>query len=252
MLACEDFAVQLGSFSLGPISAAARTGAITTLVGPNASGKTTLLRGLCGLVGPMACGQVLLNGQARSALSPAQAAPTLGYVPQRALSDVPLSVRAVVELGRLRCPPQSDRVDQALVDLDLEPLCNRPLGCLSEGQRQRVHLARVLAQVDANGVLVLDEPTAPLDPDWARRVWARLQSFARGGGTVLASVHDLAAARVAGDDAWLLKDGHLLAAGEGTTVLDPERLEQLFGLPFEVLGTSGLPVPAWMVPKNVS
>lgn len=252
MLACEQLVVHLGTFTLGPITAAARSGAITTIVGPNASGKTTLLRALCSLVGTDGCGEVLLDGQARSALTAAQAAASLGYVPQRALSDVPLSVRAVVELGRLRCPAQAGRVDQAVCDLALEPLCDRPLGDLSEGQRQRVHLARVLAQVDANGVLVLDEPTAPLDPDWAQRVWQLLQRFTRGGGTVLASVHDLAAARVAGDDAWLLKEGQLLASGSVETVLETRGLEQLFGIPFEALGASALPMPAWMVSKTVS
>ena len=250
MLYCEQLALQLGTFSLGPLSVEARSGAMTALVGPNASGKTTMLRALCGVL--PADGTVHLAGRSMTAMSMEQRAGALAFVPQRVQGDVPLTVEALVRLGRLRRPAAVDRIEEALSALGLNELRNRPVAHLSTGQRQRVHIARALAQIDVKGVLVLDEPTAPLDPDWAHRVWGVLRSVADAGGTVLASVHDLAAARAVGDDAWLLREGRLVGSGSAATLLEPDQLATLFGTPFIALGDNALPVPAWMDRSDVS
>jgi iron complex transport system ATP-binding protein len=250
MLRCDQLTLRLGSFTLGPVCAEARCGAMTALVGPNASGKTTLLRALCGVL--RGRGTVHVNDRVMAECPPQVRAGMLAFVPQRVQGDVPLTVEALVRLGRLRRPSVPERIEVAMASLGLEALRTRPVGQLSVGQRQRVHIARALAQIEPDGILVLDEPTAPLDPDWAHRVWGVLRGVTTAGGTVLASVHDLAAARAVADDAWLLRDGQLVGTGSAATMLEPAGLESLFGTAFIALGNNALPMPAWMDGADVS
>lgn len=250
MLSCDQLALQLGTFAIVPLTVEARAGGVTSLVGPNASGKTTLLRALCGVL--PADGTVRLAGKPIEAMSIEHRAGSLAFVPQRVQGDVPLTVEALVRLGRLRRPAAAERIEAALMALGLSDLRERPVAHLSVGQRQRVHVARALAQIDVDGVLVLDEPTAPLDPEWAHRVWGVLRAVADAGGTVLASVHDLAAARAVADEAWLLDEGQLVGSGPAGSLLEPEQLGGLFGTSFVALGDNSLPLPAWMDRPDVS
>jgi len=248
MLRCDALQVHLGAFELGPITAHAKRGEVTVVVGPNASGKTTLLRAAAGVLVPRA-GSVQVGDRSLDHWPRGVLARQLAFVEQRLPADVPLCVERVVSLARLRsgqATVTSDRIEHAMEALDLNDLRHRPLPALSVGQRQRVHVARALAQVDQDGVLVLDEPTAPLDPDWSFRVWGLLQAFAGSGGTVLTSVHDLPAASVVASAAWLLADGQLVAQGVAGEVLGPESLASLFGVPFSAVGERALPVPAWL------
>jgi iron complex transport system ATP-binding protein len=246
MLTCDALQVQLGRFSLGPLSATAKQGEVTVVVGPNASGKTTLLRAAAGVQG-VDVGEVRLDERALALWSRGPLACRLAFVEQRLAADVPLSVEQVLSLAQLRSTSlgKGGHLSQVIDDFDLGPLRNRPMPSLSVGQRQRVHVARAFAQVAKEGVLVLDEPTAPLDPDWSCRVWGLLRDFASQGGTVLVSVHDLAAASVVAQSAWLLQQGQLIAEGRAEAVLSPESLSSLFGLPFVPVGDARLPVPAW-------
>lgn len=248
MLSCDALQVSLGTFALGPITACAQRGDVTVVVGPNASGKTTLLRAAAGVLRPHA-GTVSVGNRPLHTWNRGQLASQLAFVDQHIAADVPLSVEQVVSLARLRRSNTAEsarRIAQAMAALSLDDLRHRPLGALSVGQRQRVHLARALAQIDPDGVLVLDEPTAPLDPDWSCRVWGLLRAFAQDGGSVLASVHDLPAASVVANAAWLINGGQLVASGAQDDMLCPESLASLFGVPFVALGDGSLPVPAWL------
>lgn len=249
MLRCTSLHVRLGAFVLGPLTAHAHRGEITVVVGPNASGKTTLLRAAAGMLRPQG-GGVDVAGRSLHSWPSGERAAQLAFVEQAPAVDVPLSVEQVVSLGRLRLAnsaESSGRIAEVIAALSLDDLRHRPLGTLSVGQRQRVHIARVLAQVDPAGVLVLDEPTAPLDPDWSCRVWALLRAFAKGGGSVLASVHDLPAAGAVADAAWLMSNGRLVASGAACDMLRPESLTSLFGVPFTAVGDGSVPLPAWLV-----
>src|SRR5690606_6968135 len=144
-------------------SLAVAPGEVVALLGPNGSGKSSLLRAMAGLLRPSA-GRVLLDGQPLETVARREAARRVGYLPQAARSDWPLTVRHVVELGRqpflspLRGLTADDlaAVDFALRLTGCLDLAERPVTALSGGERGRAMIARVLAGDPA--LLLLDEP----------------------------------------------------------------------------------------------
>ena len=157
-----------------------RRGEVCALLGPNGAGKTTLLRLLLGLLRPTK-GEILLEGVSLQKLTGKERALRMAYVPQEALPRFPMTVFEAVLLGRkphMRWGPGKNdlaRTGETLARLGLEALAQRPLDALSGGQRQKVTLARALAQ-DTDWLL-LDEPVSNLDLrhqievlDLARRV----------------------------------------------------------------------------------
>ncbi|MFT7841777.1 ABC transporter ATP-binding protein [Saccharothrix sp. BKS2] len=204
---------------LRDVHLAARPGELIALIGPNGAGKSTLLRTLVGAQPPLA-GHVLLDGRDLAALSPRQRARRLAVTLTEPVDVGQMSVEAVVALGRM--PYRSwigrekarDRtaVDRALVDAGVAELRDRPLTDLSDGERQRVMVARALAQEPA--VLVLDEPTAFLDV--ARRIEfaAMLTRLAATTGTaIVLSTHDLGFALRRADQVWLVGGDGTVTAG---------------------------------------
>jgi ABC-type hemin transport system ATPase subunit len=112
-------------------------------------------------------------------------------------------------------------------------LAETPVGLLSAGQRRRAMLARALAQVEGavDAVLLLDEPDANLDPAQAVFLFRKLRLLAARGMAVVAVVHDLHLATEFAQEAWLMRDGALLAAGAAADILAPDRLAQAYGVP---------------------
>lgn len=245
MLTCEALVAQRGGFQLGPLDAVAPSGSVIAVVGPNASGKTTLLETIARIT-PHDAGRVLIDEVALETLPAHTCASRVVFLPQHPMRHCALSAGAVVHLGRMRQASDDGRVKHACALMDLEPLLGRSLATLSAGQAHRVHIARVLAQCDPHGVLVLDEPAAALDPDWAGRLWAALRSHARGGGTVIVSVHDVAVAAARADQAWLLDAGRLVAAGSAGQTLTPASLEAVFGVRYE--HASRRDGSSWLIP----
>ena len=172
-------------------------GEFVALVGPNGSGKTTILRLVMGLARP-GKGRILVLGK-----SPDQARSGIGYVPQGMSFDptFPISVEEVVRMGRLEgfyrgCVEKCcDDVDNALELAAVEDLRKRPYSALSGGQRRRVLIARALAS--APELLILDEPTANMDAESESRLFSVLGSLKAGvggasGTTILIATHDRA------------------------------------------------------------
>ncbi|WP_396135223.1 zinc ABC transporter ATP-binding protein AztA [Amycolatopsis sp. A133] len=199
---------------------------ITAIVGANGAGKSSLLNVIAGVL-PTIGGSVTTTGLERPA-----------YVTQHSdVSDaLPITVRAAVAMGRWarrgpwRRLTAEDRavVDDCLARLDITAIADRRLGTLSGGQRQRALVAQGLAQ--RSGVLLLDEPTAGLDPR-ARILIDRALTVTRDEGvTVLRVTHDLATAGHA-DHCLLLRDGHLAAEGPPDSVLTPGQVAEAWGLP---------------------
>ena len=162
-------------------------GEFVALVGPNGSGKTTILRLVMGLARP-GRGRIAVLGR-----SPDQARSGIGYVPQGMGFDptFPISVEEVVRMGRLegfargRTEKCCDDVDQALELAAVADLRDRPYSALSGGQRRRVLIARALAS--APELLILDEPTANMDAESEARLFAVLGSLKAGVGSAVTS-----------------------------------------------------------------
>ena len=182
-------------FSYGPdtvlnnVSFHIHQGEFAALIGPNGSGKTTILRLLLGLALPSSGSVEVLGAPPHSGLE------SLGYVPQNAAYDpaFPISVAEVVRMGRLRggrsgyTPEDRRAVDAALEQADVAELRDRPYTALSGGQRRRVLVARALASDPR--ILVLDEPTANMDAESETRFFRALRGF-KGKATVLVVTHD--------------------------------------------------------------
>ena len=217
---------------LHDITAQARPGRLTAVIGPNAAGKSTLLRCAAGLARPET-GDVHIDDRPARRLRPRALARRVAYVAQRPTVSAAFSVRQVVELGRYALESDARKVDEALHRMELTALAHRPYPALSIGQQQRVSLARALAQITPSGNLVLDEPTSAMDLRHARRCWSILRQIADDGATVITALHDLAAAANLADDFWLLHDGRLVAAGNADDVMTQERLEAVFAVPFQ-------------------
>lgn len=221
---------------LEDVSLSFRSGAITVLAGPNGAGKSTLLNVLCGDLAPVR-GRVELCGADISRQPPYELAERRAVLPQSSALSFPYTVYEIVRLG-LR--DQSDRaltdrnVQAVLEEADLAGYGGRRFQELSGGEQQRVHIARVLAQLIPVGgrspqVLFLDEPTASLDLRHQYRTMDIARRFARKGGVAVVVLHDLNLAAAHADNLIMLANGSVLAAGSPAQTLTPEILEQAYG-----------------------
>ncbi len=215
--------------ALDDISCDIACGSTTALLGPNGAGKSTLLRAILGWH-PLSAGEIRLGDE-----HPRHALPRLAYLPQRHAIDwdFPVTVRGVVAQGRwpalglFRRPSATDRqrVDQALEELDLGAVADRPVRALSGGQQQRVFLARAVAQ--GADIFLLDEPFAGLDLCATEELGHLFHTWEMQGRTVLAAVHELTLVRTWFRRAVLL-DTTLVAAGPTTEVLAEANLDLAF------------------------
>ena len=233
--------------ALDGVSAIARPGRVTSLLGANASGKTTLLRIVAGLLKPSA-GSVTWSGTETSGLAAANRAASISFLSQRPRQDVPLTVRQVIQLARVRLQPDPGDAEAVIGLLELDTLLERPYPALSVGQQQRVHVARVLHQHQKGGLIILDEPTAPMDPRHAALTLQALKERAVNGATILLSMHDIGLASSCSDDAWLLDKGALVHAGPVHEVLEPAKLHAAFGVSYEWAARRD--GSSWLVPSG--
>ena len=194
-------------------------GELVCLLGPNGAGKSTLVRTLSGLQRPLS-GEVLLRGRDLHALTDGERAQLLGLVLTERVDAGNLSAYALAGLGRYpytgwdgRLSPADEEVVRwALAAVRAGDLAARSVGELSDGERQKVMIARALAQEPA--VLLLDEPTAFLDLPRRVEILRLLRDLAGAGGrAVLLSTHDLDLALRCADRLWLLAPGGPLLTG---------------------------------------
>ena len=234
-LSLDRVGVSLGGVAVvRGVSAAWARGQLVALVGPNGVGKTTLLRAIAGLL-PHA-GAIAWDGAPIPA-APRTRARLFAYLPQGHAAHWPLPVRDIVALGRMphgrtdpaRLPAADVAiVTRAMAATGVTPLADRPVTTLSGGERARVALARVLA-VEAP-VILADEPTASLDPQYQLAVMALLAQAARDGALVVAVTHDLGLAARHADRVLVLHAGAVAADGPPEAALDPAVLRTVFGV----------------------
>lgn len=238
----EHLTVDLdGTRIVEDVSVALPPASVIGVIGPNGAGKSTLLRGIAGVV--PATASVTRGSEDLLRLAPRQRARVLALVEQSPHTEERLSVREVVELGRVPHQPilrfgGASPADAACVEAAMETagcagLADRRYTTLSGGQRQRVGLARALAQEPQ--LLLLDEPTNHLDPHAQLSILRLLRQLADQGITVVTALHDLTHAAGACDEVVVLREGRLHAAGDPADVLTPDLIGEVYGVDAHVL-----------------
>lgn len=219
---------------LTDVDLAVAAGELLCVVGPNGAGKSTLVAALSGSLSP-ATGTVRLGGDDVAGLSPVEQARRRAVLPQDHVVGGAFTCREVVQMARYPWnrtaynAEDDDAVAEALARCDVEAFADRPFATLSGGERARVALARVLAQ--RTPVLVLDEPTAAMDPHFAEAVMAIVTARRDDGCAVIAVVHDLGLAAAYSDTVAVLADGRVVAAGPPEETMTADLLGEVYGVP---------------------
>jgi iron complex transport system ATP-binding protein len=223
-------------------------GALTGILGPNGSGKTSLLRLLSGTRRPTA-GRVLLgpstslraSARPLDALSRREIAQQIAVVPQETELAFEYTAIEIVLMGRhphlglftVEGPADLQIAQQAMVSTGTETLAHRPFHQLSGGEKQRVVIAAALAQ--SARLLLLDEPTASLDLGYQLEISALLKTLNDDHGVTMAiSTHDLNLAASICRDLILMRDGRIVATGPINEVLTPENVRRLYDVEADV------------------
>jgi len=226
----------------------------TVIVGPNACGKSTLLRALSRLLPPTS-GRIVLDGRSIAELPAKDLARRLGLLPQSAIAPDGIAVADLVARGRyphqsfLRQWSKADEaaVEQAMQATQVMDLAERSIDQLSGGQRQRVWIAMVLAQ--DTPILLLDEPTTFLDMAHQVELLDLLAQLHATGRTIVAVLHDLNQACRYATHLVAMRDGAVVAEGSPTGIVTEELVATVFNLPSVIIAdpVTGTPL---VVPKR--
>lgn len=220
---------------LGPIDLRAEPGEVLGLIGPNGVGKSTLLRGLTGVL-PLLSGRVLCDAHPLAGLSAREVARRIAFVPQSEPTLFEFTVRDVVLMGRHphisarrgETDADHDAAARAMAATDTLHLAERPVTELSGGEHRRTLIARALAQ--SAPIVMLDEPTAHLDIAHQSAVLTGLRRLAEDrGATIVAAIHELNLAAEHCHRLVLLASGRVMAEGSPDDVLTPECISAAYG-----------------------
>ncbi|MEU4532433.1 ABC transporter [Micromonospora ureilytica] len=215
-------------------------GSFTVIVGPNACGKSTLLRSLARVLKPQS-GAVYLDGQTIASQPSKQVARQLGMLPQSSVAPGGIVVEELVARGRFAhqrvlrqwSPEDEAAVADAMRQTEVTELADRFVDELSGGQRQRVWLAMALAQ--QTPILLLDEPTTFLDLSHQFEVLDLCADLHEQGRTVVAVLHDLNHACRYATELIVMREGRVLAQGPPAEVMTAELVETVFSMPCRVM-----------------
>ncbi|MEE3651306.1 MULTISPECIES: ABC transporter ATP-binding protein [unclassified Brenneria] len=213
----------------------------SVIIGPNACGKSTLLRALCRLLKPLA-GEVLLDGKNIHHLPTKALARQIGLLPQHAIVPDNITVADLVARGRY--PHQNllkpwsaadqEAVEQAMLATNVSSLAERSVDELSGGQRQRVWIAMVLAQ--QTSLLLLDEPTTWLDMAHQIDLLDLFRDLhQQHDRTLVAVLHDLNQACRYADHLIVMQAGRLMAQGKPSEIVSADLIRQVFGMPCVII-----------------
>ena len=232
----EDLNIRMeGRNLLSELSLKAACGEVIAILGPNGAGKSTLLKAISGDLSHQHY-PVTLFGQPRQNWNRMELACLVGVLPQQTAVLFPFRAREIVMLGRIphRCSSEENEleVELAMRKLDVWHLRDRLFPQLSGGEKQRVHFARVLAQLgegNAERLLLLDEPTSALDLGHQHQVLALSRKLAHESGyAVILVLHDLNLAARYADRILLLQEGRLIANGPPGSVLKVDSIRALY------------------------
>jgi iron complex transport system ATP-binding protein len=261
MLSCNDIRVVRGQRRiLDDVSLNVSGGEMVAVIGPNGAGKTTLLHALSGALLPDG-GAVEIGGRALGAWKSRDLARRRAVLTQNATLGFPFTALQVVMIGRSphmgRHPGRGDlrAAAAAMTETGVLHLAERSYPTLSGGEKQRVQLARVLAQIadeetdsaPENRYLLLDEPTNNLDLAHQHLVLAAARRLADRGVAVLAVLHDPNHAAAYADRIHVLQHGRTFASGTPHDVLTPHLMGSVFGVAARVLNEPGRDRPYVLV-----
>jgi iron complex transport system ATP-binding protein len=234
-----------GKSLIEDVSFSLDAGEILAVIGPNGAGKSTLLKCLAGELTPTA-GAILAHGRPLDPARQSAAARWRAVLPQANRIPFAFTAREIVLLGRSphilgrESPRDQEIVGEALAATDATHLAARSVQTLSGGELQRVHMARVLAQIweadpGRGRLLLLDEPTAALDLKHQHALLRLARDWADHGTAVLVILHDLNLAARHADSLLWIHQGRQTAFGSPETSLTPRRIREVFGVDAEVL-----------------
>ena len=217
------------------VSADAERGSFIALMGVNGAGKSTLLYTIAGLLKPLS-GKAFIDGQDIFGMSAADRAKKIAMLSTERSETLSLSVREMISLGRNpytgwsgRLSPEDVKItDEAVSCFELENFLGRNVNKLSDGERQRSEIARVVSQ--RAEVLLLDEPLSHLDIPWQARMMKQFRRIADEGGIVIAALHELEHAVRNADVIWLLRGrgGKEFYSGKPEELLEQGILDDVF------------------------
>lgn len=222
---------------IGPLTIAADAGQFIGLIGPNGAGKSTLLRLIAAFLVRHA-GSIQVQGRDVAEFTAAERAQRVAFVPQTLDTQFDLTVREVVELGRLsrlswrerlqmKGLSHGERIAEVLASTELSPLQHRPYNTLSGGEAKRTLLAAALLQ--GAPLLLLDEPTAHLDPGHAVKFLELVRHLVdHDQTTVIMAYHDLATVGLFVDELWVMDQGQLVLTGTPDEVLTHPTIRTIY------------------------
>jgi len=238
----ENVSLKLGgSQILGDVSLRVGRGESVAVIGSNGAGKTTLLKCLLGLLKPDS-GTIKVNGKLTSEYTRPELARQLAYVPQLLEASVPFTVLDFVMMGRyayedgFACGDRDGQAiaEQALERVNMSHFSKRTIQTLSGGERQKICVAAALAQQAP--ILILDEPSAHLDPRQREEVHGLLSEIAESDGlSVLSVTHDLNWAAMNFDYIFGMSQSRVVVEGTPDALMTQENLHKVFGVNFSLM-----------------
>ena len=252
MVELEDVGYRINrNWLVRDINVTIETGMLCGIVGPNGAGKSTLLRLISGELLPTT-GEIRLLGKPVHSYKPKELAHLRAYLQQKRDINFPFTSLEIVLFGR---HPYLNGTKETITDLliakealqqvEADMFAERLYPTLSGGEASRVDIARILTQ-DPN-LFLLDEPTNHLDPRHQVQILNLFKTICDRGKTVITAIHDLNLASMYADRLLLLKDGISVACGPPEVVLTPNRLAEVYNIPFEALShPNGYP---WVMPS---
>ncbi|MDD3772048.1 MAG: heme ABC transporter ATP-binding protein [Weeksellaceae bacterium] len=243
MLTGKNISLQKRNFKiLDKVNIEVEKGEILIIIGPNGAGKSSLLSVLANEQ-ETAEGEIYFKGKSFNQWNSQELAHYKAKFSQEFNSDIGLSVNEIVLMGRypyFDAQPKSEDieiVDSTMKMTDIYSLKNRAYNSLSGGEKQRVHLARVLSQLQNNSsekLMFLDEPLNNLDVKHQRRILELIRKFVKKGNSAVLVLHDLSLAAEFADKMVLLKKGKVIAHGETRKIFRTEFISAAFDFPCHI------------------
>jgi len=209
-------------------------GEFVSIIGANGAGKSTLLKLIAGEL-KSSSGQIVLRNKDVADMTKKEMAMFRAYLHQSNVMDIPFTVEEVVAMGRYQkhaCANEKVILEECIQICNLMHIRDRSIRELSGGEQQRVHLARVLAQLwDAEeGVLLLDEPISSMDIQYQHQTLAIAKAFCKAGFTVMAVLHDLNMVAQYSDRVIMMKGGRVWWYGSPNEVFKQQHIYTIFGI----------------------